>query len=419
MTFTDIIINPPFNIAKKESVSGTGGDATVGRRFRKRAVEILQPEGNLGVICMKSVLQDVVRDGFEVVAIDLMTEEDIWQYNTSWSIESKIPRTSPVDYGSGICGKMFGIGTAPNSSVSQWQYHEFNSEWHYKYKPGSIHTLVELPQKQNNFTEQYAMVNDPWPACARFAFTLMESARSYTVSDKPYAARMSGWVEFDSIADATVFSNIIRNNSAVRYFEKFMRLKSRAKDCSRFMKLIDLSQFVTGAEYAREWNFTEEEIAAISSMSRIPRPKKLHHIVDADLEKSILDESKNYALTRTQNRQKELGEIFTPTSEVIQILKHWPDTGFQPDRTWLDMAVGNGQLLAPVAMIKKALGHANWLETIYATDIDAINVDDTRQRLSDIAGDYPNKHEILSKQIVQEDALKWNYNFHFYDLLCV
>jgi hypothetical protein len=86
--------------------------------------------------------------------------------------------------------------------------------------------------------------------------------------------------------------------------------------------------------------------------------------------------------------------------------------GWEESKTWLDMAVGNGQLLIPIALIKKKLGHKNWLETLYATDIDLVNVEQFRRRLSDVAGDYPNKSEILTKNIVKENALSWlSYEF--------
>jgi hypothetical protein len=71
------------------------------------------------------------------------------------------------------------------------------------------------------------------------------------------------------------------------------------------------------------------------------------------------------------------------------------------------MAVGNGQLLIPVAIIKSVLGHKDWLKTIYATDIDQINIAEFKTRLSDVAGDHPNKEEILNENIVKENALTW------------
>jgi hypothetical protein len=235
----------------------------------------------------------------------------------------------------------------------------------------------------------------------------MESVRSYTVSNDPYAARMSGWVEFDTVADAAMFRTLIESNPAVQYFFKQMKLKGRAKDCSRFLKLIDLKQFKTGLEYANEWALTQTQIKAIESNTLESRPIISHPIITPTVEKLILSESSSYNLTRSKQREKELGEIFTPTTEVIEILKRWPMSAWEENQTWLDMAVGNGQLLIPVAIIKSILGHKDWLKTIYATDIDQINVDEFKNRLSDVAGNHPNKEEILNENIVKENALTW------------
>lgn len=416
MLFDNIFINPPFNISTKETISGTGGDVSIGKRFRKKASRHLN--GNLGVICLKSILKDVMGDSNEVVAVDLMTshDADVWEYNTCWTIEKKIPRTKIPTTGADICGKMFGINPS-GTGVSQWNYHEFNREWINAFGPGPTRTLVELPQKANDFQLVYADVKSPYPAAHRFAFTLMESVRSYTVSSDPYAARMSGWVEFETINEATMFRKLIENNPAVQYFYRHMKLKGRAKDCSRFLKKIDLSQFVTGLEFAVEWQLTDHQKDVILDKKTESRSKKQHPIITDDLAHAISEESEKYQLSRSREREKELGEIFTPTTEVIEILKKWPMDAWDEGKSWLDMAVGNGQLLIPVAIIKKALGHRDWLETIYATDIDTVNVTEFQQRLADIAGDYPNKTHILSKNIVKENALSWlSYEFSNRDM---
>ena len=417
MRFNNILINPPFNISNKETVSGTGGDVAIGKRFRKKANRHLKPNGNLGVICLKSILKDVFKDNNEVIAVDLMTssDADVWEYNTCWTIEKKKQRMSVPNIGTDICEKMFGINTS-GTGVSQWDYHEFNREWIKAFGSGNTRTLVELPQKANGFQLVYADVKNPYPARPRFAFTLMESVRSYTVCDDPYAARMSGWVELDTVWEAEMLRKLIETNPAVQYFYRRMKLKGRAKDCSRFLKKIDLLQFNTGLEFAKEWALSEEQIDIIQNKKVESRAKISHPIINDNLEKIILDESKKYQLSRSREREKELGEIFTPTSEVIEILKHWPMDAWEEEQTWLDMAVGNGQLLMPVAIIKKSLGHKNWLENIYATDIDSVNVDEFRRRLSELAGDYPDKDKILRQNIIEENALTWlSYDFEIRD----
>jgi hypothetical protein len=406
MKFNNIFINPPFNISVKDSTSGTGGDVTIGKRFRKKAVRHLKPDGNLGVICVKSILKDVLKSKHEVHDIDLMTLADVWEYNTCWTIERNVERITAPKFGTDICGKMFDINTV-GVGVSPWNYHEFNRDWAKAFGAGTTRTLVELPQKANNFTLVYADVHNPYPAKPRFSFTLMESVRSYTVSNDPYAARMSGWVEFDTVANAEMFRKLIESNPAVQYFFKQMKLKGRAKDCSRFLKLIDLTQFKTGLEYATEWALTPDQIKTIETGTPEPRPVTTHPIITPEVEQIILAESASYNLSRSKQREQELGEIFTPTTEVIEILKRWPLSAWEEGQTWLDMAVGNGQLLIPVAIIKSLLSHQDWLKTIYATDIDPINISEFKQRLSDIAGNYPGKEDILKENVVKENALTW------------
>jgi hypothetical protein len=63
-------------------------------------------------------------------------------------------RISTPNFGTDICGKMFGINTE-GIGVSQWHYSEFNREWHKAFKAGTTRTLVELPQTANNFQLVY------------------------------------------------------------------------------------------------------------------------------------------------------------------------------------------------------------------------------------------------------------------------
>jgi len=410
-TFDNEILNPPFNFATKDSVSGTGGDVTVGKRFRKEALTRLTENGNIGVICLKSIIQDVVTDTNEVVKIDLMTEEKVWEYNTCWSIEIKKSRTnSNINYGDSICGKMFGINTK-GRGVSQWKYKEFNRNWHDIYKPGTIKTVIELPQKANSFQIVYADVNGAWAPAPRFAFTLMESKKSYSITTDAFAARMSGSVEFKTLKEAEAYSKLITNNLAVKYFYEKMNLKGHAKDCSRFLKLIDLSQFKTGKEYAVEWNLSKDDIQLILK-NQYPESIIIKHpFIDDELEKIILEESAEYTTWRTMERQKTLGEVFSPTKEVIKILKQWPLSGWEEGKTWEDPAVGNGNLLAPVALIKKHLGHKEWLSTIYACDIEENNILELRKRLLDIAGHTEENKKIVEENCVIADSLKFHHRY--------
>lgn len=133
-------------------------------------------------------------------------------------------------------------------------------------------------------------------------------------------------------------------------------------------------------------------------------------IIDKTKEQCIL-ESKNYFLVKHPDRVKQLGEVFTPTELVLEILDQLPDQVWEDGKTYLDPTAGNGQFLAAVLIIKMELGHKNPLSTIYGVDIMQDNVDECRQRLIDIAGDTPENWDIVRNNIRCEDGLKYDYSF--------
>jgi type I restriction-modification system DNA methylase subunit len=105
------------------------------------------------------------------------------------------------------------------------------------------------------------------------------------------------------------------------------------------------------------------------------------------------------------------GEVFTPTELVQQILNQFPATEFQDhSKTWIDHAVGNGQLLSEVVIRK--LEHGSTLEqalsTIYGVEINEENVIACRDRL--LCGQEHLRH-IVERNIVCADALEYDYSF--------
>ena len=88
------------------------------------------------------------------------------------------------------------------------------------------------------------------------------------------------------------------------------------------------------------------------------------------------------------------------------------DTDFWDEyNVFLDPTCGNGQLLAPVAIIKRELGHTNWLSTLYGVDLMPDNVEETRERLLAIAGDTEENRKIVENNIRCEDGLTYDYSF--------
>jgi hypothetical protein len=126
---------------------------------------------------------------------------------------------------------------------------------------------------------------------------------------------------------------------------------------------------------------------------------------------SILSEHGKKLLTKSDKRIKDLGEVFTPPTLIIEILEQLPSTVWDEGKTYLDPTAGDGNFLAAVLIIKMALGHTDALSTIYGVDLMQDNVDECRQRLIDIAGDTPANWAIVRHNIRCEDGLKYDYSF--------
>ena len=124
-----------------------------------------------------------------------------------------------------------------------------------------------------------------------------------------------------------------------------------------------------------------------------------------------LTESSNYVLVRSQERQITLGEVFTPTELVLEMLEELPNYMWEDGKTFLDPTCGNGQFLASVAIVKRELGHDSVLQSIYGADLMEDNVVDCRKRLYAIAGETVQNKAFLNNNILCKDGLTYGYNF--------
>lgn len=138
------------------------------------------------------------------------------------------------------------------------------------------------------------------------------------------------------------------------------------------------------------------------------------------IKKMAEEESKNRNLVRSKERQNTLGEVFTPTNLVLDILKKLPKEVWEIDKTFLDPACGNGQFLAVILIIKLQMGYdpESVLKSIYGVDIMADNVKECRKRLWDIVVENSNDNSfkrrclnIIKKNVVCADGLAYDYSF--------
>jgi len=107
---------------------------------------------------------------------------------------------------------------------------------------------------------------------------------------------------------------------------------------------------------------------------------------------------------RMSERVKATGEVFTPTSVVLEMLQDIPLENFAPGKTVLDPACGDGQFLVPVKYLKMfafGMSEADALNDIYGVDIMRDNVDLCLERLGGgnvVMGDTLNPHARLDGQ---------------------
>ena len=104
-----------------------------------------------------------------------------------------------------------------------------------------------------------------------------------------------------------------------------------------------------------------------------------------------------------QLRKKQTAEDFTPpklTNEILDKLEEYSPESFLPDKTFLDPACGNGNLLVEVIKRKILKGHnpLEALKTLYGCDIMEDNIHECRERLLQLT-DGEGK-EIVDRQIL-------------------
>jgi 2-polyprenyl-3-methyl-5-hydroxy-6-metoxy-1,4-benzoquinol methylase len=127
----------------------------------------------------------------------------------------------------------------------------------------------------------------------------------------------------------------------------------------------------------------------------------------AKLKDFQLPEFMNDGVEREYARIKEKGEIFTPDYLVDEMLDtlsiNWKNI---PDEDFLDPTCGNGQFL--IGLAKRGVP----LKNLYGVDIMKDNVEITKKRLLNFFGDTEENRTIIENNIVQADALEYDYNFN-------
>ena len=123
----------------------------------------------------------------------------------------------------------------------------------------------------------------------------------------------------------------------------------------------------------------------------------------------------NNSLTKSKKRVKELGEVFTPSSLIKEVLNKIPACYWSKNKNILEPSCGNGNFL--IAILNKKVEYGNdiisSLKSIYGIDIMEDNVTDSRKRILKESLKLGLKNEdlkeavaIIKRNIIQGNALE-------------
>ena len=387
MNFNYCISNPAFNIAEASNVAGTGGNTTLYKTATRNDFDNrTKQEGTLVNITLKGIIPDLVNGYFKDYQVDyihLMDNIDVWPYNTCFFSITKTPRISPPKILGGLAAKIF----SPNSAdCFPFVYYSGSNNGMNKLFGSTKKNKVvrQLPGKgRDSFTYDNTdtVVASGW----KFAFYVMESKKSYTVTDEPVYGGTICYIPTETKEEAAKLKLFVEKNPVFAEYVKRMKFKGHAFGL-RNVRKFDLNQIITGLEIPKEWNITEKDL--------LP-PQKFENDITED-----------------RDRVKALGEVFTPTSlveYVLDFVKSNDTNAFSDNKTFIDSMCGDGQFLVAIKKRKLAenVSQSDASNSIYGIDLTQENVNSAKARTSspnivcaDSLGDtYSNKVNKLPKTV--------------------
>ena len=120
----------------------------------------------------------------------------------------------------------------------------------------------------------------------------------------------------------------------------------------------------------------------------------------------------SYKKDHTKKAVKERGEVFTPEFLVEEMLNKLPQEFFtSASKTMLDNSCGNGNFLVKILELrmKNGISHLDSLKTIYGIELDPVNTNECRARLS-LGSKDVEIINVLKHNIVCANALDPNHN---------
>lgn len=127
-----------------------------------------------------------------------------------------------------------------------------------------------------------------------------------------------------------------------------------------------------------------------------------------------MDDRPELTISRSRERVQVTAEIFTPSELVLQMLQRLPIKIFEPGRTILDPACGDGQFLVAAKWVKIlhfGMSEEEALRDLYGIDIMADNVVICRSRLGGgtiVVGDALNPMRKVDGQTAEHRQILLN-----------
>ena len=127
-------------------------------------------------------------------------------------------------------------------------------------------------------------------------------------------------------------------------------------------------------------------------------------------------------LVKSKERVKRLGEVYTPKTLVLRMLRQIPlEIWSDSTKTFIDNSCGAGNFLVEVVKLKVKMGSSpvQALSTTYGCELMQDNVDECKERLllavEKTSGLKREQQwiDIVNKNVVCHDALTYNYDFEW------
>ncbi len=387
MKFDFMTSNPAFNIAETNNKAGTGGNTTLYRTATRHAFGLLKPKGLLLNITLKGIIPDLLKKHFaknQTHIINLMDDIDVWTYNTCYFIIENNKKTFQTLIQGGLAAKIF--SPYENDCFPFVYYSGADSGMKGFNSNGATQVIRKLPGKNNNgfvYDRTDLEVESGW----KFAFNVMESKKSYSVTEEPIRGGTICYIPTKTKEQAEKLKLFVENNPVYAEYINRSRIKYHAFGM-RNVKKFDLDQIQTGKEIPVEWNITERNLQD---------PQIVHNEIVED-----------------RTKVKSQGQVYTPKALVdktLQDLEYVKADAFSnPAYTFCDNMCGDGKFLMSILEKKMAnnIDKKTALETIYGVEIDKDSVEKCKVNLS---GGDPSLRSIVERNIVCENALTYDYSF--------